>query len=121
VVRGVLLEPLPYLQPDRLVYVWEHDLSRGNDCNVVAPANCIAWTEQTTTFASLAAFGAVSASITGDSEPERVGQIYSTAQLLLMLGVQPLLGRLFRGGRGPRGRCAGGAAERVVLAPPLWR
>jgi len=83
---------------------------------VVAPANYIAWTEQATAFASLAAFGAVSASITGDGEPERVGQIYSTAKRLPMLGVQPLLGRLFEEGEDREG-----AAPVALLSESFWR
>jgi predicted permease len=116
VVRGVLLEPLPYPEPDRLVYVWEHDLSRGNDRNVVAPANYVAWTEQATTFDSFAAFGAVSASITRDGEPERVGMVYSTGQLLPMLGVEPLVGRLFGAGEDREG-----AAPVALLSESFWR
>jgi putative ABC transport system permease protein len=116
VVHGVLLESLPYPDVDRLVYVWEHDVSRGNDRNVVAPANYVAWTEQTTSFSSIAAFGAVSASITGDGEPERVGSIYSTAPLLRMLGAQPLIGRLFEDGEDREG-----AAPVAILSESLWR
>jgi putative ABC transport system permease protein len=116
VVHGVLLESLPYPDPDGLVYVWEHDVSRGNDRNVVAPANYVAWTEQTTSFSSIAAFGAVSASITGDGEPERVGSIYATAPLLRMLGAQPLIGRLFEDGEDREG-----AAPVALLSEQLWR
>lgn len=115
VVHGVLLEALPYPDADGLVYVWEHDVSRGNDRNVVAPANYVAWTEQTTSFSSIAAFGAVSASITGDGEPERVGSIYATAPLLRMLGAQPLIGRLFEDGEDREG-----AAPVALLSESLW-
>ena len=46
VVRTVMLEPLPYHQPDRIVTVWE--TNRGATArNVIAPANFVAWREQT--------------------------------------------------------------------------
>jgi len=38
IVNGVLLKPLPYTDPDRIVVVWEHNLKRGRPRNVVAPA-----------------------------------------------------------------------------------
>ena len=46
VVNGVLLRPLPYADPDRLLVVWEHDVARGHDRNVVAVPNFEAWRER---------------------------------------------------------------------------
>jgi putative ABC transport system permease protein len=45
VVRGVLLEPLPYQEPDRIVSIWETNTSRNRMRNVIGPANFVAWKE----------------------------------------------------------------------------
>src|SRR5687768_5320125 len=46
VVRGVMLEPLPYRNPDRIVAIWENRLDRNRPRNVIAPANFVAWRER---------------------------------------------------------------------------
>ena len=117
VVNAVLIEPLPYPEPAQLVYVWEHNLPRARDRNVVSPANFIAWREQASdVFASLAAFGASSATITGGGEPERIGLIQSTSALFPMLGATPLVGRLY-----VEGEDRDGAPRVAVLGEAFWR
>ncbi len=117
VVNAVLIEPLPYPSPEQLVYVWEHNLPRAQDRNVVSPANFIAWIErQPGVFSSIAAFGASSATVTGDGEPERIGLVQSTAALFPMLGATPLHGRLYVEGEDRQG-----APAVVVLGESFWR
>ncbi|MGH9814155.1 MAG: ABC transporter permease, partial [Candidatus Acidiferrales bacterium] len=48
VVHSVLLEPLPYREPDRLVVVWEHNRPRARETNTISPANFLDWREQNT-------------------------------------------------------------------------
>ncbi len=116
VVNAVLIEPLPYPEPDDLVYVWEHNLPRARDRNVVSPANFVAWREQADAFSAIAAFAGVSATVTGDGDPERIGLIQSTAALFPLLGATPLHGRLFA-----EGEDVAGAPLVAVLSEAFWR
>src|SRR6185369_15659319 len=95
VVNAVLLRPLPYPEPSRLVSVWEQKRSRGDEHNVIAPANFIAWQEQTTSFEDLAAYFTLKMPVSGAGEPEQVPIQYATINMLPMLGVSPMLGRGF--------------------------
>src|SRR3954467_2591486 len=59
VVRTVMLEPLPYHEPDRIVAVWETNRG-GTGRNVIAPANFVAWCERTRTLEHLGMVGSTS-------------------------------------------------------------
>jgi predicted permease len=89
VVDAVLLRPLPYEAPDRMVTV----LHRGR--NPVAPANYLDWRRDAKSFARMGAAELWSPSLTGGDKPERVPAVRVSADLLLLLGVAPTLGRLF--------------------------
>jgi putative ABC transport system permease protein len=71
-VNAVLLSPLPYDQPDRLMTVWEKRPGEGVMDNVVAPADFVDWVKMNTTFESMAALTTVSADLTGSGEPVRL-------------------------------------------------
>src|SRR5919205_4635589 len=64
VVNAVLLNPLPYRNPDRLVSLWENVPTHGRWR--VAPANFLDWKKQNTVFADVAAFGGSVMTLTGD-------------------------------------------------------
>ena len=109
VVNGVLLRPLPYADPDRLVTLLHH----GQD--PVAPANYLDWKRQSTVFASMGAAEYWSGNIVGDIT-ERVQGLRVTADILQMTGVRPILGRIF----GSEDEAA--SAERpAVLAWGYWQ
>ncbi|MDX1396791.1 MAG: ABC transporter permease, partial [Gemmatimonadota bacterium] len=95
VLYDVVLEPLPYDEPDDLVMVWEHQVQRDQRTNVVAPANFFAWRDETELFSDLAAVTWFSQTLTATDEPERVGALAVNANFFPMLGVQPHLGRFF--------------------------
>jgi len=95
VVDAVLLEPLPYADPGRLVTVWEHNIPRGAATNEVSPANFFVWREQEGVFQDIAAVVEWSTSVTGGGEPERVGSVYATGAFFRLLGASPHLGRLY--------------------------
>jgi len=116
VVDGVLLEPLPFEQPERLVVVWEHNLPRDRVDNVASPANFIAWRERAQSFEALAAAVAFSTNVTGQGEPERVGSVHASASLFRMIGATPLVGRLY-GEESDRP----GAEPVVVLSESYWQ
>ena len=87
VVNGVLLRPLPYADPDRLV-VLLHDSH-----DPVAPANYLDWKRQSTVFSSVGAAEYWAGNVMGDL-PERVQGLRVTSDILRMTGVRPILGRL---------------------------
>jgi putative ABC transport system permease protein len=92
---AVLLRPLPFRDPDRLVMVFEDNSRSGFPQDVVSPANYGAWAAQNEVFESVAAttdFGAV---LSGGSEPVRVQGLRTTRSLFPTLGATPLLGRPF--------------------------
>src|SRR5882724_988652 len=82
VVNAVLLRPLPYKEPDRLVRVWEKDersSQPGSDQSEVSPANFIDWRDQSQTLAEMAAFGVGSVALAGSDEPEEVNASNASA------------------------------------------
>lgn len=100
VVHAVLMEPLPYADPDRVVRVWERHLPRNRERNVVAPANFMEWRDRAGTLTDFAGISYGSASITGDGRPERVPSAVVTWNLFPSLGVTPAIGRMFVEGDG---------------------
>jgi len=89
VVNAVLLRPLAYADADRLVVL----LHRGY--NPVAPANFVDWRRQTMSFTDMAAAEFWSPHLTGVTEPESIQGLHMSAGMFPMLGVRPLLGRVF--------------------------
>jgi putative ABC transport system permease protein len=110
VVNSVLLRPLAYKNPDRLVTIL-HDGS-----NPVAPANYLDWRDQSRSFDAMAAAEAWGPNLTGGQSPEHLRGLRVTQNLLPMLGVEPMLGRLFVVGEDETGR-----EHEVVLAYSLWQ
>jgi predicted permease len=93
VVNAVVLRPLPYADPDRLVMLWE--TMPGSDRRSVAPGNFVDWREQNKTFDELAATFYANFNVTGDGQPERIDGATITSNFMRVLGVQPQLGRTF--------------------------
>jgi len=93
VVNGVLLRPLNYHDPDRLVRIWERfaEFSQGS----VAYLNFRDWQDQNQTFQQVAAYRHESYTITGGAFPERVSGRPVSAAFFQLLGVAPALGRDF--------------------------
>ena len=100
VVRAVLLEPLPFDDPDKLVMVYEHWRANtsGNPYNPVAPGDFYEWREQTHGFADMASYYYSGFNVTGEHGelPELVAAQRGTWNLFPLLGVRPVLGRNFR-------------------------
>jgi putative ABC transport system permease protein len=116
VVNGVLLAPLPYANPDRLVAVWEHSLTRDNDHNVVSPANFLTWRDELNSLDGLAALVEFSSTVLGEGEPERIGVVQASAAYFEIVGAWPVAGRLYTDGDE-----AEGAESVVVLSEGYWR
>ena len=95
VVNAVLLRPLPFHDPDRLVMVWEDASFAGFPRNTPAPANYVDIKTQNQVFEDMAAMDRRSFNLTGDGEPQRVEAFGVTANFFPLLGVQPAVGRSF--------------------------
>ena len=89
VVNAVLLRPLPYKDDSRLVVI----LNKGR--NPVAPANFIDWRSQSQSFSQMGAAEYWTPNLTGTDNPEKLWALHVTPDIFPMLGVQPLLGRMF--------------------------
>ncbi len=106
-VNGVLLESLPYDDPERLLAVYDHQPGYGN-----APASYpeyLDWRQHGEVFEQVAGYFLRRVNLSGDGEPARLDAVRMSANLLPALGVHPLLGRGFTPDDEPAG------AEPVVL------
>ncbi|HEX8163400.1 MAG TPA: ABC transporter permease [Pyrinomonadaceae bacterium] len=95
VVNAVLLRPLPYKDPERIVMVWEDDSRHGYPRDTPAPANYVDWRDQNKVFEDMAAIAELSFNLTGAGEPERLDGRRVSASFFPILGVEPQLGRRF--------------------------
>jgi predicted permease len=115
VVDGVLLKPLPYPQPERLIGIWyttpKVDIKSLN----IAPFLYFINREQNTTLEDIGVYNGDSLSVTGAGEPEHVSGLDVTEATLPLLGVKPVLGRLFR-----QQDDTAGAPETVILSYGYW-
>ncbi len=87
----VLIRPLPFPSPDRLVSVWE--TLPGYSHMELSPANYRDWKRMNSAFEDLAAVTTEEVNLIGQGAPERVKGAIVTGNLFAVLGVQPLLGR----------------------------
>ena len=116
VVRGVLLEPLPYHEPERLVRVWEVS-PQGEHRNVVSAGNYLDWRDRASAFESLGAHGGTFAiALTGAGEPLTVGAARVTPSAFDTLRVQAQAGRVFNEEEGRQG-----GPPAVLISDRLWR
>jgi predicted permease len=94
VVNGVLLNPLPYPQPNQLVELW-WDRTPGQHSSVPY-LNFLDWRKESTAFSAVGGYLQDNVIVTGAGEPERVDGVKISANFFDLLGVKPLLGRSFR-------------------------
>ena len=94
-VDAILIRPLPYADADRLVMVWDDESRHGTPKLTPATAEWIEWRRQNTVFTDIAATQPATAALSGDGEPDLVPARKATANLWSVLGVKPLIGRVF--------------------------
>jgi len=94
-VDRVLIRPMPYADPDRLVTLWEDASYINFPRNTPSVANFEDWKKQNQVFTGLAGSRDRAGSLTGDGPPEMVLGGAVTINLFEVLGVQPILGRAF--------------------------
>jgi len=109
VVRNVILKPLPYPDPDRLVRVWMDNRRLQMREDWASYLNYQDYKRLGTSFESIAAFTEPTVNLIGDGEPERVRGVFAEAAIFDVLGVKPIEGRLFTKDEEAAGR------ENVVL------
>ena len=117
VVSAVLLRPLPFPEPDRLVFLWANLSAVGGPARLeVSPGDYVSWTERNRSFSDAAAFAVENYNLTGAGDPDKVTGVKATGRFFSVLGMQPILGRtLTEGDDQPD------AAPVVVLDERLWR
>ena len=97
VINGVLLRPLAFNDPDSILMLWTDNPSVQLGFRELPPSNndLVEWRAAATSFEQIAAFQSSFADLSDNGDPERVGGVDVTANLLPMLGVQPLVGEWF--------------------------
>jgi putative ABC transport system permease protein len=93
VVKSVLLEPLPYPDPERLVVGLESNIEAGYPEFPTSPLNFRDFHDQNRSFESLAAMSSTSLALTGGDRPERLRARQVTGELFQVYGTRPLRGR----------------------------
>ena len=94
VVRTVMLEPLPYRDPERIVAVWETNRG-GTSRNVIAPANFVAWRERSRTLEHLGMVGPTNVAMIVNGQPLDISGLVVSSEVFRALGVQPAIGRAY--------------------------
>jgi putative ABC transport system permease protein len=112
-VDGVLLKPLPYRDPDRIVFVWERPAGGGR--NVVSALNFLDWRDGNRVFEHIAAATGGSVTLTGIEEPVQIRGARVSASYFQVFGITPALGRTFARDEDQPGR-----DRVVVLSHRLW-
>jgi putative ABC transport system permease protein len=118
IINVVLLEPLPFHDPDRLVMVWSTAPNQGLAEGFSSYPDFHDWSEQARGFSGLAAFWTFpngDVNLTGGSEPQRVSVARITPGFFDVLGVPPLHGRTFQ----PEESIVGNH-RRAILSYGLW-
>lgn len=107
----VLLRPLPFPAPDRLLKLWEKNPAGRNEAS---PANFRDWKVQSRSFENMAAYTSRAGNLVGMGDPRRLDTIRATPEMLPLVGVPPLLGRHFTAQE-----AASGAP--LMLSYALWQ
>jgi predicted permease len=116
VVRGIILKPLPYPEPERIVRVWMDNRILQMREDWTSWLNYQDYKRLSTSFESWAAFTQPMVNVIGDGEPERVRGMFTEAALFRVLGVQQAEGRLFTQEEEAEGR-----RQVVVIGWELWQ
>jgi putative ABC transport system permease protein len=116
VVNGVLLKPLPYSDPERIVTLWERNERDGVERDDVSPANFLDWQERATVFSEMASANPFSFDYTGGDEPEVLRNALVSRGFFQILGTDALHGRTFLPEEYQPGK-----SQVVVLGHGLWQ
>jgi putative ABC transport system permease protein len=115
-VNALLIKPLPYQDPSRLVLLFEHFKDQHLDTIPVSPPEFLEYKAQLKSFEKLAAFNTATYNLSEGDLPERIFGAVVSADLFPLLGVEPIRGRTFL----PE-ECAQGRDDVIVISERLWR
>ena len=116
VLESVLLKPLSYPRPNELIGVWLTAPGVNIQNLNIAPSNYFIYREQNRSFQDIGVYNGDSVSVTGRAEPEQVDGLDVTDGTLPLLGVSPVLGRLFT-----RQDDSPGSPDTVILSYGYWQ
>jgi putative ABC transport system permease protein len=116
IVEGVVLNPFPFPQLDRLMTVWESPAGMAETRQGVAPANYFDLKERSRSFRSLGAYRRWDANLTGVGDPESIQACAATPEFFYALGSNTAMGRTFREDEGEAGR-----AGVAVVSRGFWQ
>jgi predicted permease len=116
VVNGVLVRPLPFHEPDRLVWVAERNDKLGLPTFTASALNYLSWKEQTQSLDGLGAIGFASFNLSGQGDPEQFAGSTITPSVFPLLGLHPVAGRAFQDGEDEPGR-----PPVVMISEGLWK
>jgi len=119
VVNAVLLRPLPYQDPDRLMQIWHVPPAKsfpGMTTFSVSPANFLDWQRQNTSFEDIAAYGGDILNLGGKDRPESLFGATVTQAFFSILRVQPAIGRAFSPDEDRPGQ-----GHVAILSDQVWR
>ena len=111
---AVLLKPLPYPAPERMVRVWEAPAPTSR--NGISTLNFVDWKRLSTSFEALSAIRGLNAALTGNGDPARLAGTLVSADFFQVFGVKAALGRTFLPGDEQPG-----ASRVVVLSHAVWQ
>ena len=114
VVNGVLLNPLPFRQPEQLVSMFQK--IKNFDNGSISYPNFKDWQRMNTTFAGMAAYRSTGFNLSGNGEPERLHGEMISAGFFEILGVNPIMGRTFAADEDRVG-----ANPTVMITEGLWQ
>ncbi|HEX6729153.1 MAG TPA: ABC transporter permease [Pyrinomonadaceae bacterium] len=117
VVNAVLLQPLPYTNPNELVFIWDTQRDKAEKLTYpVSAPNFRDWQEHNKTLASMSAYSFDYLNLVGRDKPERLFIGYVSSNFLTTFGVTPALGRGFTVGKGESS-----PYDELIISNALWQ
>lgn len=115
VLNAVLLRPLPYPEPERVMSVWESNPAGGIEQDQVSAGNFVDWRDGASSFEEMAAYRHDGHVLTELAQPERITTVQVTPNVFAVLGSAPAIGRLFGAADEQEG-----SERRILLSHRLW-
>ena len=117
-VKAILLDPLPYRDPSRLLALYEAGAVKGDVHDQPAPGNFYDWQQQSRSFEDVAAYGGANGNLSGEVGrlPEHIEGVFSSWNLFRTLGASAAIGRVF-----VPSDDRPNAARTIILSNGLWR
>jgi putative ABC transport system permease protein len=116
VINTVLLRPLPFEHPERVVILWEYKPEAGARSSGVSPAAVVEWRDQHGIFDRVSAYDLKGVTLAGSGDPENVRAGLVSASYFSLFGIYPSIGRTFR-----EEEDRFGAEPVAIISNELWQ